>query len=72
MNTPDVSNYLSEREAKERACCKQQAYYDNEKRLVTPACLASKCMAWIAVETGRYQLDGSHIKGYCGFVNIRK
>lgn len=35
----------TEQEAKETACCKERAYLENGK-LVTPACLASGCMAW--------------------------
>lgn len=42
---------LSEDEAKTKVCCKERAHLENGK-LVTPACLASGCMAfrWSNVE----------------------
>jgi hypothetical protein len=37
---------VTEAEAKHKACCKMPPHREDGK-LVTPACLASNCMAWV-------------------------
>jgi hypothetical protein len=50
--------YLTEDEAKQKACCKVMPHKEDGK-LVTAVCLASVCMAWRWTDP-----DARH--GYCG------
>ena len=62
---------LTEEQAKQTACCKERAYLDNGK-LVTPACLASGCLAWRTWQATEFRDELGEsapcgpVLGYCG------